>query len=116
MARHPGPKNEAAQRLQMLLAGAQEVRRLFAQAKERLGVVDFGDMIARAEALLRARPEAVAAMMDGIDCVIVDEFQDTNPVQFALLAHLIKAAPRVVLVGDGKQAIMGFQGADARLS
>ncbi|MBL3597499.1 UvrD-helicase domain-containing protein [Rhodovulum sulfidophilum] len=116
LARHPGPKNEAAQRLQMLLAGAQEVRRLFAQAKERLGVVDFGDMIARAEALLRARPEAVAAMMDGIDCVIVDEFQDTNPVQFALLAHLIKAAPRVVLVGDGKQAIMGFQGADARLA
>lgn len=116
LPRHPGPKNEAAKRLEMLLAGAQEVRRLFAQAKERLGVVDFGDMIARAEALLRSRPEAVAAMMDGIDCVIVDEFQDTNPVQFALLAHLIKAAPRVVLVGDGKQAIMGFQGADARLA
>ncbi|SEL62746.1 ATP-dependent exoDNAse (exonuclease V) beta subunit (contains helicase and exonuclease domains) [Roseivivax marinus] len=116
LPRHPGPKREASGRLERMLAGAQDVRRLYSKAKARLGVVDFGDMIARAETLLRERPEAVSAMMDGIDCVIVDEFQDTNPVQFALLAHLIEAAPRVVLVGDGKQAIMGFQGADARLA
>ncbi len=55
-------------------------------------------------------------MLDEIDCVIIDEFQDTNPVQFALLWHLGKHAQRTLLVGDVKQSIMGFQGADPRLS
>ncbi|MFG6574171.1 UvrD-helicase domain-containing protein [Sulfitobacter sp. 1A13353] len=116
LLRHPGPKEQAAARLEMLITGAQDVRRRYAAAKAKLGVIDFGDMIAQAEALLRDRPDATASMLDGVDCVIVDEFQDTNPVQFALLSHLIAGAPRVILVGDGKQAIMGFQGADARLA
>ena len=54
--------------------------------------------------------------MGEIDCVVIDEFQDTNPVQFALLWRLARHAPRCLIVGDTKQAIMGFQGADPRLS
>ncbi|WP_245190736.1 UvrD-helicase domain-containing protein [Jannaschia formosa] len=46
----------------------------------------------------------------------MDEFQDTNPVQFALLARLVEGAQRVLLVGDAKQSVMAFTGADARLS
>src|SRR5690606_37767489 len=56
------------------------------------------------------------AVLGEIDCVVIDEFQDTNPVQFALLWRLARGAKRALIVGDTKQSIMGFQGADARLS
>ncbi len=73
-------------------------------------------MIAEAEALLRTRDDIRAAVLEEIDCVVIDEFQDTNPVQFALLWQLARHARHALIVGDTKQSIMGFQGADARLS
>ncbi|MDO5643429.1 MAG: UvrD-helicase domain-containing protein [Paracoccus sp. (in: a-proteobacteria)] len=65
---------------------------------------------------MRTDPAVRRAVLDEIDCVIIDEFQDTNPVQFALLWQLGARSPRTLLVGDVKQSIMGFQGADPRLS
>ena len=53
--------------------------------------------------------------MARVDCLVVDEFQDTNPLQFDLLWQLHRAGVPTVVVGDLKQAIMGFQGADPRL-
>lgn len=113
---HPGPLEDAAAHLAALIEGAQETLEIYAARKRTLGVVDYGDMIAGAEAMLARDPAILDAVLGGIDCVVVDEFQDTNPVQFALLNHLIGRAPRVLLVGDAKQAIMAFQGADSRLS
>jgi ATP-dependent helicase/nuclease subunit A len=49
------------------------------------------------------------------DHILIDEFQDTNPIQFALLWRLHHAGVPALVVGDVKQAIMGFQGADPRL-
>ena len=115
LVRHPGPRDLAWRHLEALIRGAQAVLSRYADEKRRLGVIDFADMIAAAERAL-ADEDVLAAVLDGIDCVVVDEFQDTNPVQFALLARLVGAAPRVLLVGDAKQAVMAFQGADARLS
>ena len=84
--------------------------------KKALGLIDFADMITGAERVLRTNHSVRQAVLDEIDCVIIDEFQDTNPVQFALLWQLGAHAPRTLLVGDVKQSIMGFQGADPRLS
>ena len=50
-----------------------------------------------------------------VDCLVVDEFQDTNPLQFALVWAVAAAGVPTLVVGDLKQAIMGFQGADPRL-
>ena len=86
------------------------------RAKTAAGLIDYADMIADTEAMLRTRPDILAAVVDEIDCVVIDEFQDTNPVQFALLWRLAQAAPRCLIVGDTKQSIMGFQGADPRLA
>lgn len=47
-------------------------------------------MITGAEALLRKNPEVRQAVLDEIDCVIIDEFQDTNPVQFALCGNWVR--------------------------
>ena len=113
---HPGPLADAKLHFRCLIACAQEVMEAYEARKKALGLIDYADMIAGAERLLRTDPAVRQAVLDEIDCVIIDEFQDTNPVQFALLWQLGARAPRTLLVGDVKQSIMGFQGADPRLS
>ena len=113
---HAGPLADAGLHFQCLVSCAQEVMETYEVRKKALGLIDFSDMITGAERLLRTDPVVRQAVLDGIDCVIIDEFQDTNPVQFAMLWHLGAHAPRTLLVGDVKQSIMGFQGADPRLS
>jgi len=113
---HPGPLADAKLHFRCLIACAQEVMEAYETRKKALGLIDYADMIAGAERLLRTDPAVRQAVLDEIDCVIIDEFQDTNPVQFALLWQLGARAPRTLLVGDVKQSIMGFQGADPRLS
>jgi ATP-dependent exoDNAse (exonuclease V) beta subunit len=114
--RHPGPLADATWLLRRLIHGAQGIITEYAALKQRIGVVDYADMVAGAEALLRSHPNVLDAVLDEIDCVVIDEFQDTNPVQFAFLWTLAKRAPHTILVGDAKQSIMGFQGADVRLT
>jgi len=116
IAIHPGPLDDACAHLEALVHGAQEVMSKYAEMKREAGVIDYADMICDAERLLRTRPEILDALLSEIDCVIIDEFQDTNPVQFALLWRIAQSAKRVLIVGDTKQSIMGFQGADPRLS
>ncbi len=113
---HPGPLEDACAHLTALIHGAQEVMSKYAEMKREAGVIDYADMICDAERLLRTRPEILDALLSEVDCVIIDEFQDTNPVQFALLWRIAQSAKRVLIVGDTKQSIMGFQGADPRLS
>lgn len=112
---HPGPREQAVLHIESLIAAGQEVLVHYAQAKREAGLVDYGDMIAMAEEMLRSRPEVLNTLAQRIDCLVVDEFQDTNPLQFALLWQLKDAGVPTVTVGDLKQAIMGFQGADPRL-
>lgn len=116
LPQHPGPLEDAKLNLRCLIACAQEVMAAYDARKKSLGLIDFADMITGAERLLRSDPAVRQAVLDEIDCVIIDEFQDTNPVQFAMLWQLGQRAPRTLLVGDVKQSIMGFQGADPRLS
>ncbi len=112
---HPGPLEQAVWHISKLIAVGQDVLVHYAEDKREAGLVDYGDMIAMAADMLRARPEVINALVSRIDCLIVDEFQDTNPLQFALLWQLKDAGVPTVIVGDLKQAIMGFQGADPRL-
>ena len=113
---HPGPLQDACTNLTALVTGAQAIMAGYAARKRDLGVIDYADMISGCEALLREHSDVLASVLGEVDCVIIDEFQDTNPVQFALLWQLAASAPRCLLVGDAKQSIMGFQGADPRLS
>ena len=94
-------------------------------AKARLGVIDYDDMIAAAQRLLRApgAAEWVRFKLDNrIDHVLVDEAQDTNLQQWDIIEALTEeffagAGARDVrrtlfVVGDYKQSIFGFQGSD----
>ncbi|MCQ4160667.1 double-strand break repair helicase AddA [Roseomonas sp. GC11] len=110
-----------------LLALAQPVLTAYTARKARRGAVDFDDLIQAARALLHDPGSAwVLYKLDGgLDHLLLDEAQDSNPHQWEIAARLAEEffaglgtrGPEVVrsifAVGDEKQSIYGFQGADA---
>lgn len=78
---------------------------------ERSGM-DFDDMMLMARDLLR-NDRIAADVRRGIRFLMVDEFQDTNPLQYEIV-NLLRA-PNLYIVGDDKQSIYGFREADVRL-
>ncbi|WP_435022124.1 UvrD-helicase domain-containing protein [Tundrisphaera sp. TA3] len=90
-------------------------RDAYDRAKQRRGGLDNDDLLLLTRRLLAEHPESVRADLNGsIDLMLVDEFQDTDPVQSDILRHL--AGPglgdgRMFLVGDFKQSIYRFRGA-----
>ncbi len=87
---------------------------VFVKEKGAASVVDFGDMLAQASDVL-GRPAVQDALGARLDLVLVDEFQDTSPLQLAVVGALGRLARRSIWVGDRKQAIFGFQGSDPEL-
>jgi ATP-dependent helicase/nuclease subunit A len=108
------------------LRAGQAFARAYAEAKRTAGVLDFDDLIRHAVRLLEAEGVAdwVRYKLDqGTDHILVDEAQDTNSRQWAIVAALAEeffagegargTAHRTLFsVGDFKQAIFGFQGTD----
>lgn len=113
--RHPGPLAEAQTHVRALLESAQEIVVHYAAGKKEDSILDYADMVTGARDLMVARPAVLAHLKGRIDCLVIDEFQDTNPMQFALLWELHDSGVPALVVGDLKQAIMGFQNADPRL-
>ncbi|MFA5071931.1 MAG: UvrD-helicase domain-containing protein, partial [Candidatus Pacearchaeota archaeon] len=74
-------------------------------------VLDFGDLINYTLKLFEKRPEILEKYRDQFKYVMVDEFQDTNWVQYELVQKLIYPENNITVVGDDDQSVMGFQGA-----
>ena len=85
------------------------------EEKQKMAALDFDDLELRTLALLE-RPEVIARTSERYRFFLVDEFQDTNAVQRVLLERLALAKGRrpanLFIVGDRKQSIYGFRGAD----
>jgi superfamily I DNA/RNA helicase/RecB family exonuclease len=77
------------------------------------GVLDYAELVHRCRILL-TRPEIVAALRREIGCVLVDEYQDTDPAQVRLLQVIAGDGRDVIVVGDPDQSIYAFRGAEAR--
>ncbi|WP_415405105.1 double-strand break repair helicase AddA [Tateyamaria sp. SN3-11] len=119
---------EAAERAMILHQFARRFADMYAQAKQRRGWLDFDDLIQKARQLLS--DEAVAAWVlyrldGGIDHILVDEAQDTSPTQWDVIRKLAEefssgegaradVTRTIFVVGDKKQSIYSFQGADPR--
>ena len=112
--RHPGPLEDALQHGEVLMKSAWDALSDYADRKTKKGIIDYTDMIDGARRLLE-QPEVLEHLATRFDCLVIDEFQDTNPLQFSLLWKLHKAGVPALIVGDLKQSIMGFQSADPRL-
>lgn len=86
----------------------------YQQIKIDRGVIDFTDQEHLLLQLLE-HPFVSETLKQELDLLMVDEFQDTSPIQLALFMKLMKLAKRVFWVGDIKQAIYGFRGSDTAL-
>jgi ATP-dependent exoDNAse (exonuclease V) beta subunit len=113
--RHPGPLADAELFVSSLLEASRECLRIYGGEKRKACLVDYPDMIAGAHGILSGRPDVLEILKSRVDCMVIDEFQDTNPLQFSLLWKLHEAGVPALIVGDVKQSIMGFQNADPRL-
>ena len=87
----------------------------YQQEKRRKRLVDFDDLLLLAIRDLRADPDYAAAVRWRHRHFYVDEFQDVNPLQFALLQEWSGDRNDLFLVGDPNQAIYGWNGADPGL-
>ncbi len=94
---------------------AQAVRDEVEARKRRLGLVDYDDWLTLLRDAL-ADPEhgdvACGRVRDRYRVVMVDEFQDTDPVQWEVLRRAFHGHTVLVLIGDPKQAVYGFRGGD----
>jgi ATP-dependent helicase/nuclease subunit A len=79
--------------------------------KKNRGLIDYIDMEAMLDGLLQ-RNEIQEVLRDELKLIIVDEFQDTSPLQLKLFLKLDELAGDSIWVGDPKQSIYGFRGAD----
>ena len=76
------------------------------------GALDFDDLLLRAVQVLKEFPEARAAWQNRFRYIHVDEYQDTNRVQYDLLRLLVGESRNLCVVGDEDQSIYRWRGAD----
>jgi exodeoxyribonuclease V beta subunit len=92
---------------------AREVRAEVERRKRRLGVLSYDDLLSRLATALEAQDAPARDRMRGRwRIVLVDEFQDTDPVQWQVLDRAFTGHATMVLIGDPKQAIYAFRGGD----
>lgn len=104
-ARHMPDGNDPYQR--QLLA----VYRAYEDTCGRSGLVDFAELLLRAHELLRDNPDVLDFYRQRFRQVHVDEFQDTNTIQYAWLRLLTQDKGNLFVVGDDDQSIYGWRGA-----
>jgi len=95
----------------LFLATMREVYTAYEQACERAGVIDFSELLLRALDLWRDHPGLLEHYQRRFQHVLVDEFQDTNAVQYAWLRLLARGGASLMAVGDDDQSIYGWRGA-----
>ncbi len=91
-----------------------EALREYDAYKKKRGLIDYIDMEIQVKRLLD-HPEVKEILAEELDLLMVDEFQDTSPIQLEIFYKLSQVANQSVWVGDPKQSIYGFRGADPKL-
>ena len=91
--------------------GMRELYYTYEEACERNGSLDFGELLLRAHELLLGNPALLRHYQERFVHVLVDEFQDTNSIQYAWLRILVGDKGSITAVGDDDQSIYGWRGA-----
>jgi DNA helicase-2/ATP-dependent DNA helicase PcrA len=92
---------------------SQEIELCYTQYEEALqrsNLLDYDDLLLRCVDLLRRYPSCVS----NVEAVLIDEFQDTNVVQFDLMRLFAAQRKRITIVGDPDQSIYGFRAAEIK--
>lgn len=91
------------------------ISRVFKMYEERLNnanALDFDDLMIKTVRLLRTNQEVREKYNEKFKYILVDEYQDTNALQFALINYLTEKQQNICVVGDDAQSIYSFRGAD----
>ena len=114
-ADHPRLRKEIETFIRSTFDCAAEALVAYQDWKAQRGLLDFTDQEALALEVLRD-PKMAARLRERISRVFVDEFQDSSPLQLAVFTALAGLVEESTWVGDPKQAIYGFRGADTDLT
>jgi DNA helicase-2/ATP-dependent DNA helicase PcrA len=93
------------------------IARVYAAYQERLkrcNALDFGDLIMLTVRLFEEFPEVLERYRERFQWILVDEYQDTNPIQYRLVSLLAGERRNLCVVGDDDQSIYRWRGADIR--
>ena len=89
----------------------QQIYKTYQETCDRSGLVDFAELLLRAHELWLNKPHILEHYRDRFQNILVDEFQDTNGIQYAWLRMLAGNNGKVMIVGDDDQSIYGWRGA-----
>ncbi|MCX8210745.1 MAG: UvrD-helicase domain-containing protein [Lewinella sp.] len=110
----PAFQNDLHRYQDLIFDSAEAAIAEYDKYKKNRGRIDYTDMEVLVLGLLD-NPAVQKTLRRELDLLMVDEFQDTSPIQLALFLRLSELAKQSVWVGDPKQSIYGFRGAEPRL-
>jgi DNA helicase-2/ATP-dependent DNA helicase PcrA len=102
-----GPDDEVLRR-------AVEFFRAYERALRGAGAIDFADMVPLVVRTMESHPAYATAITGAYDHLLVDEYQDINPGQVALIDRFVAAGTNLWAVGDDDQTLYAFRAADVR--
>ena len=108
-------RRDMTQLVRLVFSTAAQCMEAYRECKDELGLIDFIDQEHLTLELLRTNAMARATIAERYRILAVDEFQDTSPLQLALFTELGALVEEVIWVGDPKQSIYRFRGADPDL-
>ncbi|AWW35214.1 DNA helicase II [Mannheimia varigena] len=88
-----------------------EIYQIYQEACDRAGLLDFAELLIRAYELFKHKPAILQRYQQRFQQILIDEFQDTNNIQYDLIRLLAGNVGKVMIVGDDDQSIYGWRGA-----
>ena len=88
-----------------------EIYQIYQEACDRAGLLDFAELLIRTYEMLKKKPLILQRYQQRFQHILIDEFQDTNNIQYDLIRLLAGDSGKVMIVGDDDQSIYGWRGA-----
>src|SRR5205814_1724969 len=106
------PEGFRKQRKQFFDEKVADVYALYQQEMAKCNALDFGDLIYKSVELFQKNPDLLAQYQERFKFIMIDEYQDTNRVQYLLVQLLAAKYKNLCVVGDEDQSIYSWRGAD----
>lgn len=107
-----GPKDVQKSSSLFLDDKSIEVYELYEQEMKKANALDFGDLLLKVFELFRMYPALLEQYQEKFKYIMVDEYQDTNHIQYLIVQMLAKKSRNLCVVGDEDQSIYSWRGAD----